>query len=250
LAVKPGNEFNAFGVVSQDMQLRLLALAGGDSVAVNSSFAAAADAAGLTEKGRAMRARNAEQFLAQMRQAMASREQIDELNKKLDRLERASYEALLEADEERRTARRELEELRERAFRITTRDGRTVRVYRDGDIAREEDGTAISPDEFRGGDIPAWCPTLQELRTRLEADRNSERRYSEVLQYRERLAATRDEAGDGRATEERADEIEAEIEAMPEPVRNRLDGGAHQAERGPEREFTPPGQGAAKPGPR
>lgn len=228
------------------MQFRLMAHALSGNETIVSSFSAAADAAGLTETGRLALEKRREQFAALMRTTMASQERLAALQQRMDGVEAASYEALLEADDNRRSARRELEQLRERAYQITKPDGRTVRVYRDGDVVRDESGAVISRDIIRAEDIPDSVPTWQRMQATQEADRDAERRYREIVEYRERLARHREETADGGVTTRRADEIEADIEAMPDSVRGRL-GETPRPER--RAEITPPGQAVLTPGP-
>jgi hypothetical protein len=218
LLLRPINEFNAYGIVPQRLQLLLQTLAIGDSAAVASVFTAAADRAGLTERGRRLLEQRAAFFAAMMQAAMATPERMAAFSHRLDRLERASYEALIEADERRRMARRELEQLRERTYQITKPDGRTVRVYRDGDVVRDESGAVISRDIIRAEDIPEAFPTWRDMQDKESAFREQERRHREIVEYRERLGRARNETADGGVTTRRADEIEADIEAMPEPV--------------------------------
>lgn len=239
------NEFNAFGIVSPELQLRLMALALRDSAAIVSVFTAAADARGLTERGRQTLERRAEQIAAIMRIALASQERLAEFQQRLDRLERASYESLLEADERRRVALRQLERLRERAYEVTLPDGRVVKVYRDGNMVRDESGALVSHDTIRAEEIPGSFPTWQERQASVQDADDAQRRYREVIEYRERLARARNEAGGEGITGRRVDELDADIENMPDSVRSRLDGGP----RTPEREITLPGQGASMPGP-
>ena len=246
---KTTNEFNASSVMTPKMALRLYSLALQGSGAVMSVFTAVADARGLTERGRMALERRAEQWATIRRMALATQERIAEFQHRLDRLERASYEALLEADEVRRSARKELEQLRERAYEVTMADGRVVKVYRDGDTVRDDNGAVVSRDSIRAEDIPGTFPTWQERQARGRAFEDAERQHREIVEYRERLARARNEAGEEGIASRRMDELESDIENMPDSVRNRLDGEARPPERKTEREITPPGQGASMPGP-
>ena len=226
--------------------MRLLALAQSGNTVVHSVFTAAADAEGLTERGRQAIERRRERTLEAIR--LATQEQMAALQQRLDRLERASYEALIEADERVRTSRRELEELRERAYQITMPDGRTARVYRDGDMVREEDGVVVDADVFRAEDIPALSPTWQELQEKERAQQEAARRHREIVEYRERLASAREETAEGNLTAGRADELDAELDAMPDAVRVRL--GEPAAPRQQPDPLTPPSSAALGPVPR
>jgi len=241
LTIKPSNEFNSFGIVSQEMQLRLMALAASDSAAVVSSFTAAADAAGLTEKGRLLRARNDERFLATMRQGMASQERIAEFRRELDRLERASYEAMIEADEKRRIARKELDEIRKRAFEIDMPDGRRVKVFRDGDQVREESGAVIDPSIIKPDDIPKSCPEWEPWKQAQTVADKSEAHYGQAASDYSRVQAAKEATAEGKMTDDELDQLKAEIE----PVRHRLDDARPEIKR----EVMPPNQSVSTPGP-
>lgn len=249
MTIRPINEFNALGFVSPEALLRLQTLAVRDSTAIVSVFTAVADTRGLTERGRLALARRAEQIAAMMQMAMATPERLSQFQQRLDLLERASYEALLEADERRRIARRELEQLRERAYQITTPDGRSVRVYRDGDVVREESGAVVSPDTIRPEDIGDRFPTWQEMQASQQAAHDAERHYREVTEYRQHLESAQERMRAGNVTAQELDALEAHAqEHMPELVRRRL--GEVPAPKGEAtREFTPQGQGVLTPGP-
>lgn len=242
MAVRPTNEFNAFGVASQDMQLRLLSLAQSGNTAIHSVFSAAADAEGLTERGRQAIERRRERTIDALR--LATQEQMAAMQQRLDRLERASYEALIEADDKRRNARRDLDQLRERAFAITMPDGSTVRVYRDGEDVRQESGELVGHEAVRAEDIPDHAPTWQERQAQARAFEEAERRHREIVEYRERLDRARSEIGSGSVTAERAQELDADIEAMPDSIRERLDGVAPPEQRV---EITQPSPAASRP---
>jgi hypothetical protein len=154
-----------------------------------------------------------------MQFALASPERIEKFRTKLDRLDRASAQALAENEEKLRKAGTELQRIRERAYEVTMPDGTIRKVYRDGNTVRDDDGNEISPDIIRAEDIPNSFPTWPQREGAEEAAREAERAYREVLEYRERLERAR-KASEGQPTEQEINDLEAEINRMPVSVRH------------------------------
>lgn len=78
--------------------------------------------------------------------AMASPEQIADFRAELDRLDHAAIEALYEIDEELAQARERLTAIEENAHTMVDSTGAVVRVYRDGNLVRDDDGHEVDPE--------------------------------------------------------------------------------------------------------
>lgn len=235
---RPGVEFNALAVVPQDLQVRLAALAS-YGAGITGIFTAIADKAGLTEKGRAEREKEYERMEAVARVMMASQERMAEFQKKLDRLERESYERMVEAEEDLRQARKELERIRENAFEVDMPDGRkNVKVYRDGDQVREEDGTLVSRDIIKAEDLPKECSTTDQVRKVGKRVESVEQNYTDA-------ASDFARAGEAKEALHEGTMMIDELEAIVEPA-DRRDEDARVPE---EQHVTPPRQSVSTPGP-
>jgi hypothetical protein len=245
------NEFRDAATPSQEKLRRLLTLAlyGNDSF--HSVFTAMADQAGMTPRGREDRERRQEHYAMLRQMMMASQEQVAAFQRRLDRLERASYEALLETEEDLRKAEKARERTRERAFEIGTPDGKR-KVYRDGEIVRDDDGNVVSRETIRAEDIPANYPVWAERARDEQAVLRAQKRYYDVVEFREQLQSTQEGAAEGGLSADEVDALESKVEAgIPYDVQRRLSGSAASegAKQETSREFTPPHQGASTPGP-
>jgi hypothetical protein len=241
LVLRPGNEFNAHAVMPEELQRRLLALALSGNESIMSAFTAMADRAGLTENGRAKREREIERYQALTRMVMATQERISEFQKELDRLERASYEALVESEEKLREARKELERIRERAYEIPMPDGTRLKVYRDGDVVRDEADNIVSAEIIKVEDLPDNCATRDERRKQETVVQEFERNNSEAYSDYARVQAAKEGAAGKNLTDQQVEELDASVE----PVRRRLD----EVRQAADQSIRPPRQDVSTPGP-
>jgi hypothetical protein len=241
----PSNEFNASATPSQEMLRRLMAMALSGNEALHSVFSAMADRAGNTERGRVAREKENERIASFMRTAMASQERVAEFQKKLDELERASYEALIENERQLTEAQEELARIREQAYEITLRDGSKAKVYRDGDKVRDDAGNEVSEDVVKPGDISDRMPDWSRRRAAGERVDELTHERQRIIEYRDRLEETREQAADGELPEDRLNDLEAGVDEMPASVRR-------HAGMPPEQEAEPltrPAPGASMPAP-
>jgi hypothetical protein len=225
-------------VAPQELQVRLAALAQ-QGAGITSIFTDMADKAGLTEKGREAKEREYERSYEVARAMMVSQERMAEFQKKLDRMERESYERMIKAEEELREARKEQERIRENAFEVDMPDGRKkVKVYRDGDQVREEDGTLVSPEIIRAEDLPKNCSTTKDLLSAGEHVESRERNYTDAASDFARAGEAKEALQEGTMT---LDELEAIVEPMDRELEDA---------RGPEEQnVKPQHQSVSTPGP-
>jgi hypothetical protein len=261
LTLRPGSEFNPQGVMTPQRQLELETLAvNGGSVA--SVFAISAERAGLTEKGRAAREKkDAERHREVVRAMMASEERMAAFQKKLDELEIASYEALVEIDDRLRDKRQGLERMRANAFKLEKPDGTVMRVYRDkNEKVRDDNGNFVSEELVRAEDIgdgfTRWEPYESEKSDIEDLERDREK----VAAYHARVGSAREELSRGGVSDDRRAELDAELGDVPAAVQSkwRNPPAAERAEdqvpaskiEGIERRAeTTPHQGVSTPGP-
>lgn len=222
MGVLSEDEFKATAVPSQEMLRKLLTLAlyGNDSF--QSVFTAIADQAGMTARGREEREKRLEHYAMLRQMMMASQERIAEFQRRLDRLDHASYEALIENEENLRKAREELERVREHAYEITMPDGRVAKVYRDGDTVRTDDGRIVSPAVIRPEDIP---PSLPDWAQRDAAGQRAEdlaTEHESILAYRNRVGIAREASAEGGADKDALDDLEKQVGDIPASVQRHL----------------------------
>jgi len=215
LATHTTNIFNALSDISQSMQLQLTALALGGNSPVSNAFTEEADRLGLTEKGRERKEREDRKRFAEQMEAI--RDQARRMQEQFDRLEQACTEALLENEEQQRTARKDLEEIRERAYAVKTPDGKVVKVYRDGDTVRDDAGAlvaGIGPEE-----MPDTAPTWSQRKTAGDVVERLEKERHDIIEYQDKLGRSKERLSSGEAGPDELAAMEAAVERMPEAVR-------------------------------
>lgn len=126
--------------------------------------------------------------------AMASPERIAEFRAELDRLDHAAIEALYEIDEELAAASERLTRIEENAHTVVDSTGAILRVYRDGNLVRDDDGRTMD-SEFISADAISpersdWA-SLSSARQNI-ADLTVER--AEVLGFIDHLRDMADQA--------------------------------------------------------
>ena len=187
----PTNEFNISATPSQQLLLRLKEIALSGNEVLHSQFSAMADAGGRTERGRA--AREKERNVEAARTMQATQERIAAFQRKLDDIERASYEALMASEDRLREAQKKLDDIRNRAYEISMPDGTIAKVYRDGDKVRDDDGHEVSREIIRAEDLPESSPNFQaqaEARKSVQIEREA---HEKIREYRQRAAEAQQE---------------------------------------------------------
>lgn len=242
MSLRPESEFRNVATPSQEMLRKLLTMAIYGNESLYTVFAAMADRAGLTERGREARQRQEERYAALRQMTMASQERIAEFHRRLERLERETYEAMIEAEEKLREARKELDELRERAYEIVMPDGRKTKVYRDGDKVIEEDGTLVDPDIIGAEDVPENFPTGDQLRSMRSRVEIVEKDYKKKVSDFASVGEARERLGNGEIGAEELQELEESIE----PIEHRLE---DRTGASPDRAVRQQPQAASTPGP-
>lgn len=171
------------------------------------------------ETPREKQRREDREFYERLAGALASREQIETFTKELDRLDAASTAALLENEEKLRIARKELQQIRERAYELTRPDGTVTKVYRDGEIVRDDDGSEVNSTLIKPQDIPDSLPTWEQRKTAGAAVVEAEKEYKAVVEYRERLEKLHSRLDKGNVTDKELGEMKMGAERMPDSVR-------------------------------
>jgi hypothetical protein len=214
LRTTPLDEFNSVAVPSEGLLRKLAYLAATGNEAVLLPFTLTGGA-----KAEAERQRKEREFENFARMVLASRERVEEFTKKLELLDQASAEALVESEEKLRKAKDDLQRLRERAYELTTPDGGAMKVYRDGRMVRDDDGAQVDPLLIKPEDIPESAPTWGDIQDKEATLRDAERQRREISEYRERLEKTRKRLDEGAVSEAELDKLNKDAERMPALVR-------------------------------
>lgn len=233
MATATTNEFNSTAVPSEALRRKLYDYALTGNEVVVSSFVVTGGRKAEAERQR--KDREVQEFV---RTVFASQERLAQFTAKLDRLDQASAQALLENEEKLRIAREELRRIRERAYELTRPDGSTVKVYRDGNVVRDDDGVEVDARLIKPEDIPDKFPTWQERRTAGEREADLIQRNREIREYRSQLERSRKLVEDGKITEEELTDLEKSLDAMPADVRRHYKPEAVRTDNGPARERT------------
>lgn len=208
------DEFNLIAVPSDGLLRKLAYLAATGNEAVMLPFALTGGA-----KVEAERRRKEREFQDFARRALASSERVEEFTKKLELLDQASAQALVESEEKLRKAKEDVQRLRDRAYELTTPDGGATKVYRDGGMVRDDNGTQVDPLLIKPDDIPESAPTWGEIQDKENIVRNAQRQHREISDYRERLEKGRKRLEKGAISEDELDELEKDVDRMPALVR-------------------------------
>jgi hypothetical protein len=214
LRTTPLDEFNSVAVPSEGLLRKLAYLAATGNEAVLLPFTLTGGA-----KAEAERQRRERDFESFAHMVLASREHVEEFTKKLELLDQASAEALVESEEKLRKAKDDLQRLRDRAYELTTPDGGVMKVYRDGSAVRDDGGAQVDPLLIKPEDIPESAPTWGDIQDKENIVRDAQRQHRETVEYRERLDKGRKRLEKGAISEDELDELEKDVERMPALVR-------------------------------
>lgn len=214
MTIRPGSEFNLTSAPSEALRRKLLYLATTGSGSLASGFKKASDTDpdGQEDPGG--------QFVAMMMQ-MATADEMRRFRERLELVDEASTAALLENDEKLREAEEELERIRARALEVTLPNGRKVRVYRDGDIVRDEGGNLI--DFMKPADLPAGAPDLSEFKAAASLNARLRAERKQILAYRDRLDATQDRLDQGPVSLNDFDTLKDGLGDIPDSVKAQVD---------------------------
>jgi hypothetical protein len=171
-------------------------------------------------KAEAERLRRERDFENFARMVLASRERVEEFTKKLELLDQASAEALVESEEKLRKAKDDLQRLRDRAYELTTPEGGAMKVYRDGSAVRDDGGAQVDPLLIKPEDIPEQCPKWEDRKAAGEHVTELEIRRDRILEYRNKIEHAEKRVKAGGISEKELNDMEAALDRnMPDEVR-------------------------------
>lgn len=220
MATGTTNEFNALCLLSPAQMLRLEILAFQGFSPVSNAFTQEADRLGLSPQGRERKER--EERIKFATAMLASRQQVAEFQKYLDRLQEASARAVGETGEKARIASAELQRIRDAAFEAQFPDGTRRKVYRDGATVRDDAGGIVSSDVVRAADIPEGFSTWEQRKQGERSSREADREHIEAIEFHDRVVRTKERLRDGGLTADELQELQAGVGDMPASVHTQL----------------------------
>lgn len=148
--------------------------------------------------------------------------QRDMLLRRIDMLDRASFEALVETEKKLVQAREDLDRLRDNAYQLP--DGTKVYRTEDGAAVYDDDGNRLGNDVIDPAAIPDNKPTWEDRQRRGERVDQFQRERRDIQDYRDRLDRARDKLGDDDLSSDDIEGVEQGIdETMPQSVRRHYD---------------------------
>ncbi len=154
---------------------------------------------------------------------LATQQQIELFEAKLDTYDEATVMALMENQEKLDVVNAEISALLERAYVLD--DGRRVFKTEDGTQVFDEFGEAVGRDaldpDFIRPDQPTWESFAERkaLQERLEIERR------ELLEFQEKIDSARERLAEGDATEADLEQLDADLSvSMPPAVRYHVRG--------------------------
>ena len=152
---------------------------------------------------------------------MATSTELAEFDVTVNHYETATYEALIENERLLEEARREHEEMLEKAY--TLPDGRKVFESEDGLRVFDADGNELDAAVITPEEIEDWRPRHEAYQEKIESIETLVAQRAEIITYQERLELAREQVGDGEISQSDLKEIERELaDDMPDAVRNEL----------------------------
>jgi hypothetical protein len=116
-----------------------------------------------------------------------------------------------------------------------------VRVYRDGDMVRDDDGNVVSPEIIKAEDMPEEASKWEERSNARDAVAVVKRECDESASSYARVGAVKEAVRHGKVSDEQIDELDASVE----PVQRHLE----EAREAADHKVTPPHQDVSAPGP-
>lgn len=220
MTTTPGKIFNSTGAPSEDLKRHLLYLAMIDSGAVLTGHK---PLTGFGPNAHDQDAAAAASLLTFAQLITTRQARLDALNDRINELEQASYAALIETKRQLARARQRLQQIRERAHKITLPDGTVMRVYRDGQTVRDDNGNQIGADIIAPAAIPGKAPDWQTRQAAGETTDKLRQRLNDITADRETLATYSDRLANDPASANLDDINEALDRLESGPLKRHLD---------------------------
>jgi len=152
---------------------------------------------------------------------MATQSQIKSFDVKLDSYDEATVIALMENQELIDAVQDRLADMLARAYVMD--DGRRVFKTQDGTQVFDESGAEVPAEELDPDLIDDSRPTYEEYAADVEALAALEVDRTQILEFQERVDATREDIADGEVSEAELEALDAELlDAMPPTVRGHV----------------------------
>lgn len=154
---------------------------------------------------------------------MASDQQIEMFEAKLNAYDEATVKALLDNQKKLDEVNARLSALLARAHVMG--DGRRVFRTQDGAQVFDEFGVEVKPNELDFSLISPSSPTWEKYQPDLLRRQQLELERQRILEFQEKVDAARDRTADGKIPKSELDDLDADLEAsMPRSVKAQMPG--------------------------
>lgn len=154
---------------------------------------------------------------------MAAQIQIGEYKAKLVTYDEATVFALMENQEQLDAVRAEIQDMLSRAYVMN--DGRRVFKSEDGILVIDEFGEIVTLEELNPDLVPFDGPTSDEYLSKLKLEDDLLAERQKIHEFDELKNQQHEELEEGGVTEERLEEMDAELfNAMPDSIRTHVPG--------------------------
>ena len=154
---------------------------------------------------------------------LASEIQIREFKVKVDAYDSATVTALMENQELLDAVNKRLEAMLARAHVLE--DGRRVFRTEDGTQVFDEHGLEVTAEEINPDSILPDAPTWEVFSAGLEEQSRLQAERTEIIEFQEKVDATRERVDAGQITEAEVEELNADLlESMPDTIKRHVPG--------------------------
>ena len=154
---------------------------------------------------------------------LATENQIQEFNIKLDQYDEATVKALMDNQVALENVRANIELMLENAY--VMEDGRRVFKTEDGTQVFDEYGIEVMQSELDFGLIPPNNKTWQEFTTNLSLEAELQVERGQLIEFQEQLDSAREVSSKGGMTEQQLVDLDADLfDAMPPSIKNNISG--------------------------
>lgn len=165
--------------------------------------------------------RNDDHMTDAMVTAAATMAQMRAFEEKLDLYDEAIVNALMENEEKLAAAKAKADTLLEQAYAME--DGRRVFRTEDGTEVFDEHGQQVGADELDPDLIWPNSPRWEAYSSSITEQERLNIERQKIIEFQEKVDATRDDIVDGDISEADLDDLDAELKMLtPPPVRNHL----------------------------
>lgn len=140
---------------------------------------------------------------------MATNEQLQAFQTKLDAYDEATVIALMKNQEKLDLINAEIDELLSQAYVMEV--GRRVFKSEDGSYVIDEFGEIVEPDELDPMAIPDGHPSAETYEGKLDTREQLTQERQDILEFQGKVDAAREDVADGKISEQELEDLDAEL---------------------------------------